>query len=248
MATLLSDLVRSSLRRAGITQLPGIVPSPDQFNELIPEFNRWMSSNNLDGHRVYQTSIDRYAMVPGQTSYFLGPTGDWNAPRPNFISRANVVILNASPEYRKHVKLLSDAEWGRKGITELPGAWPYELYDDGSVPDTKLYLYPYPTQVNDLELYTAQQILPACAAITDTILLPDGYEQAIVTGFALQVESLYPHDAKVADETRRQAVIAMQRVIVANARNVPHRSEAANLGGRSGAGTTAAIRSGNWMP
>lgn len=210
--------------------------------------NRWLASHNLDGHRVYTTSIDRYAMVPQQTSYFLGPTGDWVAPRPNFISRANVVVTTASPEFRQHVKILTDAEWGRKSITELAGAWPYEIYSDGSVPDTKIYLYPFPTQANDLELYTAQQILPAFVATTDTVILPDGYEQAIVTGFALAVESLYPLEAKVSDETRRQAYASMQRIIIANTQGTRLFSEAADLGGPRPDGTTAEVRTGNYVP
>lgn len=238
MSTLLSDLLKPALRRGGITTLPGIEPSIDQYTELIPETNRMMGSWNLDGHKIYSTSIDRYAMNPQQTTYFIGPTGDFVAPRPTFIYRANVVLVNSSPELHLPVRLLSDAEWAAHVITELPAPWPWQLYNDGAVPDSKLYLFGFPTAKNDLELFTWNQLKSDFSSTTDAVVLPPGYEDAIVTNLALRVKALYPYDAKLtglqASELREDARRSLQAVKTMNMQCVPMASEAANIGGNGG--------------
>ena len=56
MSSVLLDIIKPALRRAGITQLPGIIPSTDQSSELIPEVNRLLSSASLDGHKIFTTA------------------------------------------------------------------------------------------------------------------------------------------------------------------------------------------------
>lgn len=230
MSTVLGDLLKSSLRRAGITQLPGITPNVDQYGELIPELNRLLSSYNLDGHKIFSTSIDRYAMSPNQTSYFLGPTGDWVAPRPNFIVTARVILTGTSPEIAHQVRVIrDDKEWGSITIQELLGAWPWAIYNEEQVPDTKIHLYPYPSAAgNDLELYTWQALKTDFSAVSDVVILPDGYEHMITTNLALQAVALNPGDSKLSGMQlallEKQAANALDAVIIMNHQNVPLRS------------------------
>jgi len=285
MPTILSDLLKPMLRRGGITQLPGTTPSVDQYGELIPEINRMLSSFNLDGHKIYTTSIDRYPLVANQETYFIGPiftfpatltsasvtalvtdttglsidqalsgtgipagckitgivqntnitlsiaatatgaqtitvTPDFIADRPTFIYRANLVILSQSPELHLPLKLLSDAEWAAKTLPRLLSSWPWELYNDGDYPQSKLYMYGYPNEINDLELFTWQQLKNNFTAVTDVALFPPGYEDMIVTRGALRVRALYPYDSKLSgtqvEELRRDAATATQAVQILN--------------------------------
>jgi len=229
--------MKPMLRRAGITTLPGTTPSTDQYGELIPEINRMMSGFNLDGHKIFTTRIDRYALTPNQTTYFIGPTGDFVADRPIRIIRANLVLTASFPEIFLPLHLMDDIEWAALSIEELPAAYPWSLYNDGDYPDSQLYLYGYPTQTNDLQLFTPQQ-LPQFVAATDSVVLPPGYEDLMVTQGALRVRALYPYDCRLnalqAQELRMDAARALQTVRIANAECPDYLSEAAALGGNSG--------------
>jgi hypothetical protein len=305
MGTILSDLLKPMLRRAGITQLPGITPSSDQYGELIPEVNRMLASFNLDGHKIFTTSIDRYTLVPNQQIYFIGPvftfaatltntsataavadttglvigqavsgtgiqagtkitgisvnigvtlslaatagglqtitvTPDFIAPRPTFIYRANLVITGQDPELHLPLTVLTDSQWAAHMLTHLEASWPWEIYNDGEYPQSTLYLYGYPNEVNDLELFTWQQLKSSFTASTDAAIFPPGYEDMIVTRGALRARRLYPYDSKLSvaqvTELERDAVAATQAVQILNTDCPPMSNEAAllNRGNRSG--------------
>lgn len=251
LATTLIELFKPALRIAGITMLPGIGPSTDQTGELIPAINRLVGMFNLDGLKIFNTSIDRYALTPLQSSYFIGPSGDFQAPRPNYIHGANVVITSASPELHLPIHMMTPAEWEAMTITELPMAWPIAMYNDGANPDSKLYLYGFPTNANDLELFTWQALKNDFTAISDAVYLPDGYEAAIVDSLALEVARLHPRDTVLRGEAlveaRRAAQNSLQAVMVLNTECPRLHSEAANIGGRgSGLVSAADWRSAPW--
>lgn len=256
MATFLGDLLKPMLRRAGITQLPGIKPSTDQYGELIPEINRMMAGFNLDGHKIFNTSIDRYTLTANQQTYLIGPTGataglaltppipGFNANRPVFIYRANIVLLGTTPEVHLHIRVLTDEEWAGKTIPHLQAAYPWSIYNNGDVPNSKLYLYGYPNQVNDLELFTWQQLQSSFANDTDAVILPPGYEDMIVTSGALRARALYPYDSKLSglqvQELRDDAARALYAVKVLNSQCTPMVNEAASLNGGRTAGNLRA--------
>ena len=235
MSTMLLDVFKAALRRGGITTLPGTTPSTDQTTELIPETNRMLGSWNCDGHKIFTTDINRYAMTPQQTTYFIGPTGDFVAPRPTFIYRANVVLVNSSPELHIPLSILSDADWAAHVITELPASFPWSIYNDGANPDSKLYLYGFPTETNDLELFTWQDLKNDFTAVTDAVIFPPGYEEALVTHLALRVCRLYPLDSRLSVAQRgdleRDAAKALMALKTLNTEPVPMASDIAGIGG-----------------
>lgn len=235
MSTILSDILKPALRRAGITSLPGITPSSPQYTELMNETNRMLGSWNLDGHKIYTTSIDRYALTPQQTTYFIGPTGDFVAPRPLFIRAANLVVVSSSPELHIPMKIVDDMDWSEQVITELAVPWPWKLYNDGSFPDSKLYLYGFPTEANDLELYTWLALKTDFTDVTDAADFPPGYEDALVTNLAVRAVALYPKDTPLnaiqRAELRTDSGRALEAVQILNTRCPKMVSEAAGLGG-----------------
>ena len=234
IATLLSDIMKPILRRAGITTLPGTIPSFDQFDELITEINRLMDSLNLDGHNIFAESIDRYPMTPNQTTYFIGPSGDFVAPRPIFITRANVVLVNSDPELHMPLTILNDEEWAAHVITELPAPWPWQIYNDYAYPDSKLYLYGFPTENNDLELFTWQQLQTGFTAIDNAVVLPPGYEDVMVTQGAIRCTRLYPLDCRLTDrqsiQLEKDAALALEKVQILNTKTRAYYSDAADIG------------------
>jgi hypothetical protein len=212
-----ASIVNASLRIAGITGRPGRIPAPDQSTEAIGVANRMLGSWNIDPLKIFETSQDRYALRPSQTTYFIGPTGDFVAPRPAKIVRANIVLTNAAPELHRELGIYEVTDWSTLSIPELPGAWPRRLYNDHAMPDSKLYLYPVVSIPSDLELFTLLA-LQQFAALTDVVVLPDGYQRAITFNLALELAAYYPHDALLAPNTE---FIAQQSLAMIESRNAP---------------------------
>jgi hypothetical protein len=245
------------LRRAGITQLPGIIPSPDQYGELIPEINRMMAGFSLDGHKIFTTSIDRYTLTANQQTYLIGPDASadgaalnpvipgFDAARPIFIYRANIVIVGSSPELHLPLGILTDGEWAAKTIPALQASWSWQLYNDGAVPNSKLFLYGIPGEANDLELFTWQSLQHEFTSEDNAVILPQGYEDLIVTQGALRVRALYPYDSKLSgaqlQELRTDATRALQTVKIMNTESTPFYNEAALLNGTGSGSLRAAF-------
>jgi len=247
------------LRRGGITQLPGTTPSEDQYGELIPEINRMMSRLSLDGHKIFAENIDRYTLTAGQQKYLLGPSAQsagaalpvpvpgFDADYPLYIDRANIVIAGSSPEIHRSLKILSDKDWAAKTITNLQAAYPWEIYSDGAAPNSMLYLYGIPGAAHDLELFTWQQLQSGFTSEDNVVVMPPGYEDAMVLAGALRVRRLYPYDSKLtglqAQELQNDADRAVRALQIYNAQISPYKNDAANINsGDGGAGTTAAAR------
>ncbi len=173
------------------------------------------------------------------------------APRPLYITSANIVLTNQSPELHLPMYIFRTAEeWSRVVIPELPAGWPWSIYNDGAMPDSQLYLYGYPTINCDLELFTWQEILPEFSAITDAVVLPPGYEAHIVNAFVEEIESLYPLQAKVAPVTRKLIEQSRRAIVALNAVSPQRTSDAddINSGGPSSVDNLAqriAFYSGN---
>ena len=230
MPLTLQNLIDASMRKAGLSKLPGTGPGIDKYTEAIGAMNRMMGSMNITGSLIYKTSIDRYALTPQQTTYFIGPTGDFVTTRPLYISRANIVITSTSPELHEPLWIYrSAAEWAAVVMPETPAPWPWAIYNDGAAPDSKLYLYGYPTEANDLELFTWQEILPEFTSISDLVVLPSGYQAHIVNAFTEELESLYPLQAKVSPVTRQLVAQSRRAIQVLNAVSPKLVSDADNL-------------------
>lgn len=238
MPTTLADLLKPALRMAGITKLAGNTPGPDQYGELIPAMNRMLGGWNIDGHRVFTSSIATYPLASSKKIYTIGPTGDFAAPRPAYIKLANF-LFPTKPITRRPIHIADDDEWSRIAVQDISGAPPWVLYYDGGYDANKagsIFIYPQPPAGYSLELYTWQALPNGFVAVTDIVTLPDGYEDAIVSNFALRVGALYPHEAKISDETRLQARQSLDALIALNSRSPKLFSEAAYLGGQARGG------------
>lgn len=219
MATTLADLLKAALRIAGITVLPGTTPSTDQYAELIPLVNDMLASYSLDGHRIYTTDIATYPLTSGTKIYTIGPGGTFNAPRPLFIKEANL-LYPTSPVVRRPIDVISDDEWASIRVQDITSAPPYKLYYAGGMDANgraSIYIYFQPPAGYTLELYTWLELKDDFTAVTDSVVLPPGYNELIKWNLAIRVAGLYPLEAKLAPDARDMAAKALSNVVTLNA-------------------------------
>jgi hypothetical protein len=89
------ELISSSMRLANILA-EGQVAQGDQATQGLETLNDILSGWNTDGLILYSTANDQVTFVPGQASYTIGLTGNFNVDRPVIISSMYCVFSGVS--------------------------------------------------------------------------------------------------------------------------------------------------------
>jgi hypothetical protein len=185
-----------ALRKAGITLGPQRTPSVAQYQDAIEELNRLLGSLSCDRLFIY-TKTNSLFPLTGATRYTIGTSADpdivpdFDAPRPQFIEAANIVTGDAEAGMRYPLQILTDLQ--------LKNTIPGSLYNDRAYPLSTLYLWGQPMDGCQLELFY-WQLVPQFISPDDQVLLPPGYEDALVLNLALRMA---PHFQKRIDPVLR---------------------------------------------
>ena len=213
-----TGILYPALRKAGITLGPQRTPSPAQFQDAIDELNRLSGSLNCDRLFIYSIARDEYPLDPPKMTYTIGipsdpsETVDFAAERPQLIERANIVDVTGTIRYP--LALFTSLQWSRISYQTIPGTIPEVLYNDRVWPVSTLYLWGQPQSGQTLELFTWTQV-PTFQNLTDQVLLPIQYEDALVLNLAVR---LAPHFQRVVpDDVRMQARESLMRLESINA-------------------------------
>jgi hypothetical protein len=228
-----NGLLYPALRKAAVTIGPGRTPSPAQFQDAIDELNRLIGSLNCDRLFIYGLDIQEFPLTAGQKSYTMGidPSGgmtaDFPAQRPQAITNAN--ILWGSPVGRDPLAILTPEEWASIVMQDQPATIPSALYNDRAAPLSTIYLWGQPMEGCSLELFT-WHLIPTFQTVSDVVLLPPGYEDALVLNLAVR---LAPHFQRALDpNVREDARISLMRLMSLNApRPIADTSGALGCGG-----------------
>lgn len=216
-----SGLLYPALRKAAVTIGPQRTPSPAQFEDAIEELNRLIGSLNCDRLNIYTNQRWEFPLNASQKTYTIGidPTGqtiaDLNAPRPEGIEAANIIYQSSGgPNLRYPLAQLSVQQWSKIRMQDLPATIPYLMYNDRAYPLSTLYIYGQPMGGCSLELFY-WLLIPTFQTVSDVVLLPPGYEDALVLNLAVR---LAPHFQRPVDaDVRLDAQKALMRLESINA-------------------------------
>jgi hypothetical protein len=208
-------LLYPALRKAGVTLGPQRTPSPAQFQDAIDELNRLLGSLNCDRLWIYGQDILPLPMS-GKKIYTIGIDPSGNLPPADFPVQVpkgitGAVYVDAAQRYP--VAILTPQVWAAIPAQDLAGAMPAGIYFDRGYPIANLYVYGQPA-AGELELYV-WHLIPSVATLADVVVVPPGYEDAIVLSLACR---LAPHfQLQVNPEVRQQARDSMMRLNSINA-------------------------------
>ena len=173
----------NALLESRVMRQAGQTPPPEQLSYAMERANRILGMWSTGDWFIYTTRIDLYTLSPSRLSYSIGPTGNFVAARPMRIINANLVLVNTPQLTRIPLALWDDDQWSAVQARVLYSGIPVGLYNDGSAPNSNLYLWPAPTSPNQLELFTPQQ-MPTFAALADEFVAPPGYEESLTLTLA----------------------------------------------------------------
>jgi hypothetical protein len=214
------DVIVDAFIEGDILDQPGQVPGPNFLTYGLNRLNRLVAQFSTRGLMVWTIESNRYTLTPSQTSYTIGPSGaDFTADRPlgpmpgGGIVNANIILTSVSPEVAIPLYIMNDDEWASVRVKDIPTSIPTAIYNDGSFPNSRLYLWGYPNQANDLQLWTRHQI-SEFASLGTTFSMPPGYQEAITTSLAEAMCSAYkkgvvPPSLAMAARKARAAVMSL---------------------------------------
>lgn len=192
----------------------------------------------LGTQRLSMWTIQRlvFNLVAGQQSYAMGSgqtLPNWDSPRPTQIYRAGVVLpgLSSLP-YEKPLTIITDAQYAATRIKELPSTFPTEMFDDGGYPAANIWYYPLPQVALPVTLYVPLAVTQIDSAdITQTIVLPSGYQQMLEDGLTRRLAPKFGRD--VTQDMRNDADASLLAVKGNNQPELLLRTDPAMRGDRS---------------
>ncbi len=218
------EIITSSLRLIGPLG-PGRVAGPSETTDALFVLNRMLESWANERLLVYAVDRNLFPLQANLTYYTIGPSGaNWTLARPLSLDHVGLMI-DATTEIP--LDQLTEDEYSRVRIKGLLSTQPTQVFYKPSFPNGTVFVYPTPTEVRNLVLYTYGPI-STFALVSDTLTLPPGYADAIRYNLALR---LAPEWGKMPrPDVAAMAVESLSRIKTTNAPNLEMAVDAAMTG------------------
>lgn len=189
------DLISGAMRLFGALA-QGETPNADEQATGLAALNDLLEEWSTDRLNLFTVGAATHPCTVDRASYTIGPSADWNAPRPVAIQSAS--ILQADTGLRFPLAPLSSLEFGALRDPALVGQMPERYYCDYADPIATLNLYPAPHLAHQVELWSWSP-LPAFPDLTTPVAFPRGYAKALRFALAVNLAPEYgaPPDANV---------------------------------------------------
>lgn len=219
------DIIQDSMETLGEAGV-GEAISPEDGAYGLQRLNNMMANWSTRKVFVYTINVARYPLVAGTSSYAIGPTGVFAAPRPKMIATAQILILTGATYLSvKELEIISQEEYAELSDKTASAIVPEMLYNDNAWPNANLNLYPAPTVpvATQLELgtWTAMQNFPTLQTVFN---MPDEYLYAISWNLAVELGPGYnkqPDQALAAKALEGMAAIQSLNATVMGADQGP---------------------------
>ena len=188
---------------------PGEPPTADEQTDVLGKLNRLLDRWNTQRLYTYNVNFTNYTLTPNLAPHTIGPTGTFVvAVRPVELDAAALILNNVTPNVTMPLTLRDDYWWANQRVKTLTTSVPTDLYYSPDFPNGSLNLWPIPTTAYGLELET--RTILASVVITDTINLPQGYEDAITLSLAEDICTIFarqPNPLLISSAMRARAAI-----------------------------------------
>lgn len=192
MATV-RDLIKGALRPIGVLASGETLSAEDQADALSV-LNNMIESWSIEGLSIPYITREEFTLTSNDGSYTIGSSGDFNTTRPIRIEKAKIEDQSQSPTAEYPLDIITSKEWADIITKDLSSDFPQKLYYESTYPLGTIKLYPVPSTANKLVLYT-EKALTAFASANTSVLLPEGYFEALRLNLAVRIAPEYGKEA-----------------------------------------------------
>lgn len=179
------DMIYSVMRLAGALA-SGEAPPASEAQDALKSANSMLGLFSLDGLLISKVTIEEFNLIPGKQSYTIGVGGEFNTSRPMQILNAGLV----DQSIEQPIEILNHQQWAGITSKNIESSVPTKLYLETSFPLARIFLWPAPSTVSKLKLYSLKP-LDSFASLDEEIVLPPGYEELIRYNLYLRLAPEY---------------------------------------------------------
>lgn len=209
-------LIESSLRLINV-QASGETPegaeSVDALAVLNDMLGGWTAQSLMIYHILRNGASDSattFPLVPSQDAYTMGSGGDFNVARPSKIEQINLeYIANVASPIEIEMEVMNFRRWSQIRLKNTTSTIPRYVWDEDDFPLRKFTLWPVPSEVHNLIVYS-WEALTSFAKLTTNNTYPPGYDEALRYNLALRLAPEY--GKPVSPDVHRTAMTSLNTV------------------------------------
>jgi hypothetical protein len=230
---LVSEMIRTGLRLAGLMGAAKRTASPEQLDEGVETLNSMLDQWRARGLRVPSVHRTLFPLVSMQQSYTIGPGGDFDTDRPASLGMAGIVLTNQTPNPEWPMHVLSQEQWAQIRNKGWSSSWPIAIYYEPTTAGGlgTLWLYPIPSTAQSVALYLDAFI--GEVTLTETLIMPPGHRKAIEENLALAIANRNPGMARPGPRLGYDAAESLQVIEILNHRPLQRTNDLPLRRGRS---------------
>lgn len=197
---ILLQILTQMYRMAGVLKGPGRGLSGSEQEEGLHIINAILDGVKIERWFFYQILRTEFLTVIGQKNYTIGDAGlgaDWPLERPEKVMSAGLLVPNDGDDENKAeipVFVVQSYEEYQKIITkETRSTLAQVLYYQASLPLGTGTLWPVPSQIYSMVLYTPQTV-QEFTDVMGNFVVPKGYREFLEYAGAEAVHDRYPHN------------------------------------------------------
>ena len=208
---LVSSLISSSLRKIGALSSGETIETTRQA-EALTALQSMLRSWGATSSNIFATVKESHTLTAGTGVYTWGSGGDISSTRPNQVTGAYILESGTTTH---PVDIITEGSYRGISVKTTTGL-PYSLFFYSNYPLASVYLYPVPDSayVLYLDSYKPFAETGSFGLVTDTIVFPSYYEEAIIYNLAIRLAPEY--GKSVSSEVGVIAKTALDTLINAN--------------------------------
>lgn len=208
--TIGQDIVYGALRQIS-SVTPGEPIDGNEASNALTVLNEMLAAFSMEWGLINVITAESFPLVAGQTSYTIGPSGNFNTVRPDTIF--NQWLYDSLSGIRYPLKMLADNQYNAIPLNTIESI-PKSIYYDPQYPLGIIYIYPtasLTTYFLNLESYKP---MAQFSTLTSAMNLPGEYFKALKLLLAEDLAPEYGYEF-----TQQQAQDILNARMLLKARN-----------------------------
>lgn len=214
-----SKLFELALKRINVIPQGGSLSANDGDDALFYA-NNWIDALATERLTIPFVKRTTWTMTSGTASYTVGTGGDVNVAKPVFVDHVNYIDASLSPSIERELDFLTDDAYAAIPIKTLTNTLPSFYYWNPTYASGlgTLHFWLVPTSSDLTGVLYAPSAVAQFTALTDTIVLPPGYQWFMQENLAVFFAGIYRENLPPDPQLVRSAMESKLAIMRANSR------------------------------
>ena len=222
------DIMNAAAQEIGVLA-GGESLSNNDTGWVFQKLQRLIDRYNSDRTKIYNVNFQTFSPPASTQPLTIGPGAQLDInQRPVEIRSIGLMLTGTSPQVKLYLNRRDQRWWAQNRVPQLTSTLPTDYYYSPDWPNGNLYLWPIPTQANNL-LIEMWGVLTEYTTYNQTFTLPPGYWDALVYELACSIAPSF--ERTVTPDLLRETVRAVSAIEQNNIKSPRGRTADAGMPG-----------------